>query len=247
MPRTKPTPYYHDDYVTLYHADSLEHTYLWDSADVLVTDPPYGMAYVSNSSKIGPSDRIKGDDTPDARDAMIHHWGTKPALIFGTWRVPRPQQAKMTLVWDKGESPGMGDLAIPWGPSWEEIYVLGNGFTGKRAGGGCYASRESAQAAMTGQTIPRRSLYRSWSNCSASARPAPSPTPSPGPARRCVPRRTSDAGPSASRSKKNTARSSPGDSRRKRCRSSRYFERERNAQCRETGSPLKPPAQGLSA
>jgi site-specific DNA-methyltransferase (adenine-specific) len=26
----------------------------------------------------------------------------------------------------------MGDLSFPWKMSWEEIYVLGNGFTGKR-------------------------------------------------------------------------------------------------------------------
>lgn len=28
----------------------------------------------------------------------------------------------------------MGDLSLPWGPSTEEIYVLGSGFVGKRRG-----------------------------------------------------------------------------------------------------------------
>lgn len=28
----------------------------------------------------------------------------------------------------------MGDLSLPWGPSTEEIYVLGDGFVGKRRG-----------------------------------------------------------------------------------------------------------------
>jgi site-specific DNA-methyltransferase (adenine-specific) len=40
----------------------------------------------------------------------------------------------MALTWDKGDWPGMGDLALPWGPSTENIYVLGSGFTGKRSG-----------------------------------------------------------------------------------------------------------------
>lgn len=126
-------PYYEDDYVTLYHGDSLELADVWAAADVLVTDPPYGMAYVSNSGKSGPTAAIAGDADLHARDGMFAAWGDdKPALVFGTWLVERPSQTRHLLVWDKGESPGMGDLSIPWGPSHEEVYVCGSGFTGKR-------------------------------------------------------------------------------------------------------------------
>lgn len=128
--------YYQDEYVTLYHGDCLKEHREWLDADVLVTDPPYGMAYVSNSSKYkGPSDKINGDDTPELRDESLAAWGNeKPALVFGTWRVPRPARTKHLLIWDKGDSPGMGDLSLPWGPSHEEVYVMGKGFTGKRGG-----------------------------------------------------------------------------------------------------------------
>ena len=125
--------YYQDEHVTLYHGDCREIT-AWLDADVLVTDPPYGMSYVSNRSKYGSTAPIAGDADPNLRDAILAQWGDKPALVFGTWRVARPAAARMLLVWDKGDCPGMGDLRMPWGPSWEEVYVLGEGFAGKRGG-----------------------------------------------------------------------------------------------------------------
>jgi len=127
--------YYQDDLVTLYHGDCLTET-AWLAADVLVTDPPYGMSYQSNSSIYrGPTKAIAGDDTPEIRDSALKIWGAqKPALVFGTWRVERPLGVRQLLIWDKGDSPGMGDLKIPWGPSHEDVYVIGGGFIGKRGG-----------------------------------------------------------------------------------------------------------------
>lgn len=126
-------PYYQDEAVTIYHGDCREILPNVE-ADVLVTDPPYGMSYVSNKSLRGPSRPIGGDETTELRDWLLEFWGNRPALIFGTWKVDRPE-ARMMLVWDKGDVPGMGDLKLPWGPSHEEIYVRGDGFTGKRRGG----------------------------------------------------------------------------------------------------------------
>lgn len=141
----QPTAYYQDDLVTLYHGDALELTD-WLHADVLVTDPPYGMSYVSNASKYGSTQPIAGDDTTDLRDTLLHMWQNhdpngdeggpdhdlRPALIFGRWDVPRPVATRHRLIWDKGDSPGMGDLRLPWGPGDEEVYVIGTGFAGKR-------------------------------------------------------------------------------------------------------------------
>lgn len=111
----------------------------WLEADVLVTDPPYGMAYSSASSKRGPTPPVRGDTDTQERDRMLSAWGgVKPALVFGTWRQPVPVDCRQLLIWDKGASPGMGDLTLPWGPSHEDIYVIGGRgeehWTGPRTG-----------------------------------------------------------------------------------------------------------------
>lgn len=129
-------PYYADEHVQLYLGDCLEVTG-WLTADVLVTDPPYGMRYESNlnrdrrNTKLGRP--IAGDDTPELRDWALTTWGPRPALVFGTWRVPRPAAARALLVWHKIGAGGLGDLTLPWLPTHEEVYVLGNGFTGRRS------------------------------------------------------------------------------------------------------------------
>lgn len=136
------TPYYQDDYATIYHGDCREVSE-WRSAACLVVDPPYGMAY-----KSGWQDRtIQNDAGTTCRDEMLELWGNGPALVFGRWDCPRPRAARMLLTWDKGDWPGMGDLALPWGPSTEEIYVLGGGFQGKRGGSVLRVNR------LTGNTL----------------------------------------------------------------------------------------------
>ena len=128
------TPYFQDDLVTLYLGDCTE-VDAWLSADVLITDPPYGVAYVSNSSKYGSTDPIVADNDTTLRDAALLKWGgsgDKPALVFGSWKAQRPPGVRQLLVWDKGDSPGMGDLDMPWGPGHEEVYVFGKGWSGRR-------------------------------------------------------------------------------------------------------------------
>ena len=125
-------PYYEDDLVTLYHGDCLEITD-WLAADVLVTDPPYGVDYQSGSRRDKLAASILNDKDTSFRDGVLSLWGDKPALVFGSWKIARPEATKARLVWDTLGALGMGDLRIPWKPADQEIYVLGDGeWQGKR-------------------------------------------------------------------------------------------------------------------
>lgn len=117
-------PYYSDDIVTLYHGDCRE-VREWLAADVLFCDPPYGMEFVSGYDKNKRS--IRNDHDTALRDEILALWGGRPAAVFGTWKTPRPADARARLIWDKsdGTGPGMGDLNCVWGTSDEEIYILG--------------------------------------------------------------------------------------------------------------------------
>ena len=125
-------PYYQDGQVTLYHGDCLEITE-WLEADVLVTDPPYGYEHASNWEGPFKGQAIANDNSLLARDEVLTRWGAKPAVVFGSWKMPRPEGVRALLIWDKGEAAGMGDLSIPWKPNTEEVYVLGSGFAGHRS------------------------------------------------------------------------------------------------------------------
>jgi site-specific DNA-methyltransferase (adenine-specific) len=126
-------PYYEHAGITIYHGDCLG-ILPFVNADVLVTDPPYGIAYESgktghNGGAALPG--ITGDDDTSLRDEILAVWGDKPAIVFGSWKRPRPLCVAV-LTWDKGDHVGMGDLSLPWKPNTEEIYILGKGFIGHR-------------------------------------------------------------------------------------------------------------------
>ena len=126
-------PYYQDDLVTLYHGDCLEVTE-WLEADVLVTDPPYGIeaesrkgSYRGAGSQLRKHNPIANDDSIEVRDKVLKQWETRPAIVFGSWKMPRPQETQHLLIWWKrGHAPGPTNAAFM--AQHEEIYVWGAGF-----------------------------------------------------------------------------------------------------------------------
>jgi DNA modification methylase len=128
-------PYYQDDYVTLFHGDCLEVTE-WTTADVLVTDPPYGIAHATRKTYGGVRNHrggtaeanvIANDQDTKARDEVLRLWGAKPFIMFGAWKIQRPEPIDALLVWHKaGMPPGPTNAAFM--TQHEEIYVHGPGF-----------------------------------------------------------------------------------------------------------------------
>jgi hypothetical protein len=123
--------YYKDEQITLYNDDCLEID-AWLKADVLVTDPPYGIGWqpmqgMYQLKKQIKAPQIEGDDSTCLRDAALSLWGNKPRIVFGSWRARRPDPVDHRLIWHKkGQQPGPCNAAFM--SQDEEIYVTGTGF-----------------------------------------------------------------------------------------------------------------------
>jgi DNA modification methylase len=114
-----PTPYYQDDYVTLYHADCREVLPLLEPVDLVLTDPPYGIGEAAGANKsrgklavakdYGVSD---WDDKPVDQD-LINQLITQPAIIFGGNYYSMPPSA-CWLVWDKHQTGDFADCELAW-------------------------------------------------------------------------------------------------------------------------------------
>ncbi len=127
-------PYYTDDHCTIYHGDCLELADVWGGADVLVTDPPYGIAWSTHGSKRdlrGWAPRqakagIVGDDDTSARDSVVAAWGDRPAAVFGSPLVAPPGSAIQALVWQKPVDSGVIGARFVWRRDVELIFLLGS-------------------------------------------------------------------------------------------------------------------------
>ena len=113
-------PYYQDDHCIIYHGDCRD--IMPDlSFDVIVTDPPYGIALQTDYSSLNGSTKeyqaVHGDDEPFDPSFMFAY----PCAMFGPNHYARHMPTHGTWhVWDKRESAAsnmFSDLEM-WWTSW---------------------------------------------------------------------------------------------------------------------------------
>lgn len=121
---------YQSDNVTLYHADAMAilPTIEKESVGLILTDPPYGVSWESNTRaesfgtllNDGANDR---DVIADALRECVRIVGQNRHLyVFGPADVLQGQKVSeiVELIWDKGTI-GSGDMTSSWGPQHERI------------------------------------------------------------------------------------------------------------------------------
>lgn len=132
MRSPEPRVVFDDGAVRVIHGDSRDVLTWLEEGEVLVTDPPYGIGYRTGSMSNARTplvEEIEGDVDTTSRDRALTLWGDRPALVFGSWRRPRPRGTKQRLIWHKRTAlPGFS--RAPWYSAEEEIYVLGTGWLG---------------------------------------------------------------------------------------------------------------------
>lgn len=132
-------PYYEGDGVRLFHGDCLEVTE-WLAADVLVTDPPYGIgwgsprgwtnAYGGGQGSPGHAG-IANDGNTATRDAALALWGAERAgVVFGALQEPgRPTGVRQTLIYAKSDDAGIRGAFGGFRRDAEAIYLTGRAWS----------------------------------------------------------------------------------------------------------------------
>lgn len=131
---TVPSLYYDDGQVRLWLGDCREVTD-WLTADVLCTDPPYGIAWEQgemgarrrrpNAGRYSRHRGIANDQDTSVRDVALERWGDRPAVVFGALTIPPPTGVRQALVYCKPPDAGARGAMAGFRRDAEGVYLLG--------------------------------------------------------------------------------------------------------------------------
>jgi len=123
------TPYYDRDGITIYCGDAREILPSLDNADLVLTDPPYGIA-LEEHGRNGYDWTIAGDHDQDLGQWALDYCRARrfPVVTFASPKKPWLGEWRQHLVWDKGPAVGGGgDPATCWKSTWELIQTWNTG------------------------------------------------------------------------------------------------------------------------
>ena len=115
-------PYYQDDSCTIYNGDCLEVIKDLDMVDCIITDPPYGLNYLSNYYKYGnPHLKIENDDKLFIPIIGLWHKLKKTGVMYVFYSHKKPlisDNIKNVIIWVKNNWTA-GDLTGDYGNQYE--------------------------------------------------------------------------------------------------------------------------------
>jgi len=124
------TPYYADDLVTIYHGDCRD--LLPIDADVLLTDPPYGIGWAlhggGHKAKMAGTRihaGIEGDADTSLRDAVLGMLPEMPGAVFGSFQAPFPADVRQVLIYHKSADSGLVGSVTGFRKDTEPIFLVG--------------------------------------------------------------------------------------------------------------------------
>ena len=114
-----PTPYYEEPGIVIFNADCREIVPLLPKVDLVLTDPPYGMSFISNHRHSKHLAIANDDALPLELIEMAIAHAQRAAYVFCRWNnLPVMPTPKSVLAWVKNNW-SMGDLKHEHGRQWE--------------------------------------------------------------------------------------------------------------------------------